>query len=310
MPSPVTPRFSVILPTHCRPAYLWSAAESVLEQTFDDLELWIVDDGSGAETVEVCAGLKADRRVRVTRNDTALGAAAARNRGACRAGGEYLAFIDDDCVWHPARLETVDRAIREIRPRPGYVCTQTVVIHRGPPRTYERAPVLLPGDAPWHVGTHMITVDREVFLKEGGFDERLPRGHDWDLAVRLVKATRWHLVPVPLAWTDRPEGLSDDPAKMERGSRVLAAKYGRRSPLPRRLTADFHTAFAHKLLHAGHWREGVRHYGLAVNLAPGRARSWLYLAAALAGPAVYGLAVRITRRILRRPLHDRAAGKR
>lgn len=304
----MSPRFSVVLPTRDRSDRLRFAVESVLEQSYPDFDLWIVDDASGPETVATCRALAADPRVHVLRNEPAAGAAAARNRGARNAGGEYLAFIDDDCIWHPDRLLKVDRALREAGSPPGYVCTQTVVIHRGPPPTYDRGPALTGGQAPWRVGTPMITVARAVFHKVGGFDERLPRIHDWDLAVRLVEATSWHVLAEPLAWTDGLEGLSDDPAKMDRASRALAAKHGLRSPLSRARAADFHTAFAYKLLAADHWRESVRHYALAVRLAPTRLRNWLYLAAALPGPAAFRAAARFSRRILGRPLDARSGG--
>lgn len=148
----------------------------------------------------------------------------------------------------------------------------------------------------------MMTVARAAFTNVGGFDERLPRGHDWDLAARLVETTHWHVLGEPLTWTDRPEGLSDSPEKLERASRVLARKHGRSSPLSRPLAVEFHTGFAHKLLTMGHWLEGLRHYTIAVALAPTRLRNWLYLAAAVPGPWAHRWAARLSRRILGRPL--------
>lgn len=295
------PRFSVVLPTRDRPDRLRSAVESIMVQSFQDFDVWIVDDGSGSATVAACREWATTQRIYVLRNESTTGAAAARNRGARSASGEYLAFIDDDCVWHPDRLRQVDCALRESEPSPGYVCTQTVVIHSGPPVAYEREPATSGARAVWQVGTHMMTVARRVFLEVGGFDERLPRIHDWDLAVRVVEATSWRLILEPLAWTDRPEGLSDDPAKMERASQILADKHGPRSPVSRTRAADFHTAFAHKLLAADHWREGVRHYALAVRLTPARLRGWLYLAAALPGPAAQRAAVHLARLVLGEP---------
>jgi glycosyltransferase involved in cell wall biosynthesis len=295
-------RFSVVLPTLNRPTRLKSAVESILEQSFSQFELWIVDDGSTSETATVCEALTADQRVRILRNPSPLGAAAARNRGARNAEGEFLCFIDDDCVWHPERLERIDGALRESHPEPGYVCTQTVVIHGGPPVTFELAPVLTGGEAPWRVGTHMMTVSRDDFARVGGFDERLPRGHDWDLALRLVEVTRWRLIEEPLAWADHPRGLSHDPEKMERASRILAKKHGLNSPVSAQLAAEFHTAFGNKLLAAEHGIEGLRHFGIAVALAPARLRNWLYLGAALLGPAAYRVLARLAQKVAGGPL--------
>lgn len=290
------PRFSVVLPTVDRPARAEAAAESVLGQTLRDLELWIVDDGSDPATRDVCSRLAADRRVRVLRDGTNTGGAAARNRGLARARGEYVAFIDDDCVWHPQRLERVDGELRRRSPAPDYLCTQTVLIRPGPPPSYDVDPILPAGEAPWRVGTPMIVARRELLAELGGFDERLPRSHDWDLAVRLVDAGSWRLLPEPLVWADDVPGLTADPAGLCQASRVLARKYGKGSPISPELAFRFHRAFSHKLLVRGHWREGVRHALIAVGLGPGHVRAWAGLLATLPGLAFYrwltGLAAR------------------
>src|SRR5690606_27968093 len=106
---------------------------SVLEQTFPNFDVWIVDDGSDARTSVLCDELSGDSRVHVLRNERPSGAAAARNRGIWASAGEYLAFIDDDCTWHPERLERIDAHLRGRREPSGYIATQTVVMTGGPP---------------------------------------------------------------------------------------------------------------------------------------------------------------------------------
>lgn len=281
------PRFSVVLPTVDRPDRLQAAAESVLEQTLTDLELWIVDDGADPATRDVCARLETDPRVHCLRNGTNTGGAAARNRGLARARAEYVAFIDDDCVWHPERLERVDRELLRCSPPPDYVCTKTVLIRPGPRPTYTVDPILAEGEAPWRVGTPMIVARRQLLAELGGFDERLPRGHDWDLAVRLVDAGSWVLLPETLVWADDVPGLTADRAALRRASRVLARKYGRRTPIARDLTFRFHRSLSHKLLVRGHWREGIRHALIAVRLGPKHGRAWAGLLAALPGLPFY-----------------------
>jgi glycosyltransferase involved in cell wall biosynthesis len=101
----MTPRVSVVLPTHDRASLLEAAAAAVLTQTFDDLELLVVDDGSSDRTPEVVAALAAtDGRVRSIRLPDAGGAPAARNAGLAAARGELVAYCDDDDVWLPAKL--------------------------------------------------------------------------------------------------------------------------------------------------------------------------------------------------------------
>src|SRR5690606_32319329 len=71
-------RFSVVVPTNDRPEWLAAAIESVLEQTFPNFDVWIVDDGSDARTSVLCDELSGDSRVHVLRNERPSGAAAAR----------------------------------------------------------------------------------------------------------------------------------------------------------------------------------------------------------------------------------------
>ena len=87
---------SVIMPVYNTPEeYLTSAVKSVLLQTYDTIELLIVDDGSGKECAAVCDSLRADDRVKVLhiRNS---GVSAARNEGLDEAKGEFITFIDSD----------------------------------------------------------------------------------------------------------------------------------------------------------------------------------------------------------------------
>jgi len=93
------PVVSVIMPAYNAEAYLGRAAESVLSQTFTDLELLIVDDGSSDRTVEVARRLAdRDRRVRVLQQSNA-GPGPARNTGFGAAAGRLLAFLDSDDEW-------------------------------------------------------------------------------------------------------------------------------------------------------------------------------------------------------------------
>ena len=100
------PFVSVVIPTHNRASFLEEAASSVLEQTFDDLELIIVDDASTDGTANILDRLAdQDRRVRIIRRETSSGGPAVpRNEGIGMATGEMISFLDDDDRWHPERV--------------------------------------------------------------------------------------------------------------------------------------------------------------------------------------------------------------
>ena len=95
---------SVVLPTYNRGPLIMRAVKSVLEQTYSDIELLIVDDGSTDCTRAVISAIQ-DPRVKYLYQETNRGACAVRNIGIRAAKGEYIAFQDSDDVWHPDKLE-------------------------------------------------------------------------------------------------------------------------------------------------------------------------------------------------------------
>lgn len=96
------PRVSVIIPTYNRADYVCEAIDSVLAQTFQDIEVIIVDDGSTDRTQEVLEAY--EDRIRVYRQDNA-GVSAARNKGIELAYGDWIAFLDSDDRWLPEKLQ-------------------------------------------------------------------------------------------------------------------------------------------------------------------------------------------------------------
>jgi glycosyltransferase involved in cell wall biosynthesis len=97
------PKLTAIIPTYNRAETLSRAVDSVLDQTFEDIEVLVVDDGSTDETQELL-GSYSDQRVRVVTHETNRGANVARNTGIENARGEYVAFLDSDDEWRPAKV--------------------------------------------------------------------------------------------------------------------------------------------------------------------------------------------------------------
>jgi len=94
----------VVLSTYNDARFLAQSVQSILDQSFRDFELVVVDDGSADDTAEVLAGFR-DPRLRVLRNDRNLGLAVSLNRGIAMARGKYIARQDADTVSAPNRLE-------------------------------------------------------------------------------------------------------------------------------------------------------------------------------------------------------------
>lgn len=107
------PKISVIVPVYKAEAYLADCIDSILSQTFSDLEVILVDDGSPDNCYAVCQDYaRKDSRVRVLRQEN-RGQAAARNHAMTLAAGEWICFVDSDDLIHPQMLELLYEAAVE-----------------------------------------------------------------------------------------------------------------------------------------------------------------------------------------------------
>ena len=180
------PLISVIIPTYNRADRLKRAIESVLNQTEDDLELIIVDDGSTDRTAETVKALD-DPRIRYAYQENA-GACAARNRGVSLARGAYIAFQDSDDCWRPNKLRRQLHWMEEtgadvVYGRLGRVCPDgTVALYPA-----ETPPGFLgPADAAFGIGTQTLFVRRAVFSSQL-FDPDMPRFQEMEWLCRVRK---------------------------------------------------------------------------------------------------------------------------
>lgn len=95
---------SIIMPSYNTGLYIADSIQSVIEQTYQNWELIIVDDCSVDNTDEVVAEFQ-DQRIHYLKNDTNSGAAVSRNRALREAKGKWIAFLDSDDLWYPTKLE-------------------------------------------------------------------------------------------------------------------------------------------------------------------------------------------------------------
>lgn len=185
----------MIIPTRDRWDLLERTLSTVLYQSEVLLEVLIVDDGLGRETVEGAARLD-DPRIRVLRQAERVGLSRARNIGAASARGEWIAFLDDDDLWAPTKLSTQLATAR--REGADFVHTASVSVDGTTlgmlgvePALAPEAilPALLRSNC-LPAGSSNIVV-RRAFLEEvGGWDEELSHITDWDLWIRMAAAGR------------------------------------------------------------------------------------------------------------------------
>src|SRR5215470_7379907 len=107
----MNPKVSVVIPTYNRAAKVQKGIRSALAQTFSDLEVIVVDDGSADDTGKVLAEAFGDR-IRYCYQSN-QGASAARNKGITEARGEWIAFLDSDDEWEHDKLEWQFQALQQ-----------------------------------------------------------------------------------------------------------------------------------------------------------------------------------------------------
>ena len=238
------PLVSAIITTHDRPTYLRKAAKSVADQTYDNLELVVVDDCSDEPAQKTLADVDLDGLVghRIVRHETNKGANAARNTGIDTASGVYLAFLDDDDRWLPEKIETQVAALEQSRAGVAYTAIRGihddgVEVHTPEKVHGDITKALLCRNV---VGTMSVIMVRSALTEEVHFDETFPSWADLEWYIRLSRRTAFARIPEPLVeyeFTSHGR-LSDDFSKTKASynqfvSRFdpIAAEYG---PLFRR----------------------------------------------------------------------------
>lgn len=193
---------SVVIPVFNQARFVADAVTSALNQTLSPLEVIVVDDGSTDETAAVLQQFAADPRVKLIRQEN-RGVSAARNAGAAVACGKYLAFLDADDIWLPAKLER-QRERFTLDPKLTLVhCGMAVIDGAKHPLREQMdgkegsiAPELLFFEGPVILGGGSgLMVPAAVFHELGGFDERMSTSADWDLFYRLANRGPVGFVP-------------------------------------------------------------------------------------------------------------------
>ncbi|HEX6207477.1 MAG TPA: glycosyltransferase family A protein [Actinomycetota bacterium] len=182
----------MVVPTRNRSRLLAITLQSILWQRNVELEVIVVEDASTDDTAEMVVGM-GDPRITLLRRESPQGPSTARNAGASRASGEWLAFCDDDDLWAPDKLaRQVDAATSAGRAW-AYVGSVNVgsgfeVIAGRPPPAPEEAVEALRGYNAVPGGGSNVIVRSAIFKEIGGFDDRFPPCEDWELWIRLARA--------------------------------------------------------------------------------------------------------------------------
>lgn len=193
------PVITVVIPAYNAERTLEETVRSVQAQTFSDIEIIIINDGSTDQTRNLIENLT-DPRIKVFSYENS-GVAVARNRGVTHAAGEFIAFIDADDLWMPDKLELQLSALKQ-HPEAGVAYSWNYFY-------YEQTGAQIPGHVANFEGDVYAFLLQENFLANGsnplirrqaidqigGFDPTFPHCADWDFYLRL--AAQWQFVRVP-----------------------------------------------------------------------------------------------------------------
>ena len=205
------PRVSVLIPSYQHAAYIRGAVESVLQQTFSDLELIVVDDASKDDSWDVLTSFD-DARLRLFRHETTQGAHRTLNEALELARGDFIAILNSDDLYMEGRLEALLAEAIKID-RPDVFIFTEIAFMDGQGHPQEDHPRALgymklveeaqgrPVEDGFLQGNLAVTTSnfffsRSLFVKVGPFQD-LRYTHDWDWVMRAS-------LEVPLDWLHRP----------------------------------------------------------------------------------------------------------
>ncbi len=288
------PVVSVIIPTYNRAHLIGRAIRSVLNQTYTDFELIVVDDASADNTEEVVKNIK-DPRIRYIQHKINKGGAATRNTGIKASKGKFIAFQDSDDEWLLEKLEKQMRFFNIVSDDVGviycgflrwdgksaaYIPSSKIIVKEG-----DISKQILYGN---FVSTQTLLIRKECLEQSGLFDEQLPRLQDWDLIIRLSKICHFHLIDEPLVMVYvMPDSISNNNDAWVKANEIILEKHYeilKQSPL---IFSQFlyyigHLNCLHQSMHRGRL-----FFSRSLHIRPWYTKAWIAMFLSLFGQSFY-----------------------
>jgi glycosyltransferase involved in cell wall biosynthesis len=292
---------SVVIPNYNCSGFLPAALDSVFAQTYPDIEVLVVDDGSTDDSL--CVLDRYAGRIRVLRQPN-QGVSAARNHGIRESRGELVAFLDADDLWHPEKLAKqvplfANRSVGLVYCAVEYIDEAGRSLgtnHTGRRGRVLRSIALLQGTVVLAGGSTAV-VRRECFDRAGGFDVELSTAADWDMWRRVACHYEIDVVREPLMkYRLRPSSMHRNVAAFEHDmlhgfARMFADPAAREvHDLRRRAYSTLFLMLSGSHLHAGNWTRSLRYAARSV-------ATWPPAAAYIAGLPLRHFRRRVLRRL-------------
>ena len=210
------PTVSIVIPTYNRADLIARSIQSVLNQSYPDFEVIVVDDGSTDGTKEVVENFN-DKRIKYIRLNNNRGAGAARNVGIRSSMGKFIAFQDSDDMWLPEKLKKHLSIFAKELPNVGIVYSDMLRIFKDGTAKTNLSPSIVSGRLidpktqfyqVLNLGIQSTVIKKECFERVGYFNEKFPCYEDLELFIRLSKRYEFYHIKEPLVKYYETEGLS------------------------------------------------------------------------------------------------------
>lgn len=300
----VSPTISVIIPTYNRAHLLGRAIQSVLEQTYRDFEIIVVDDGSTDNTEEVVKSFN-DERIRYIRRERNKGGAAARNTGIKAARGEYIAFQDSDDEWSPQKLEKQMAVFKRAPLNVGVVYTGFWRIE-GNKKVYIPHVMIRQKQGNIHnsllegcfVAASTAIVRKDCFTKVGAFDERLPCFQDWELWLRISKYYHFKCINEPLVLSyQSQDSISANKNAVKNALKLVLERHSADIKKNKKTEAKAYFSIGSHLYWVREFAEARKYFLKAARLHPLNIKFFLAAFISLFGQSVFTKAAELYRRV-------------
>ena len=308
------PKISVIIPAYNVERYIKEAIQSVLQQSFQDLEVIAVNDGSTDDTLNILESLaKYDHRLSIISQPNSGKPSVARNAGLAKATGEFVCFLDGDDVWLPGGLHARWQ-VTESHAEAQWIAADFAYLHENGSHSehgffesnnvtrrllrqaYETGRAMrlsrpvaefIQANLTW---TCTVLVKKDLLLRVGGFDVNLKRAEDTNLWLRLARETDFFYVPKVVAiYRQHSASLThtEEPPALWRikSTRMLEKDPGfqRHHQLLRRKLANLYNQDAYYHRARGEKRLALKAAVNAVTYRPSEVAFWKGLLGAVLG---------------------------
>jgi glycosyltransferase involved in cell wall biosynthesis len=303
------PVVSVIIPTYNREQTISRAIESILNQTYQDFEIIIVDDGSTDNTKKLIHSFK-DSRIQYIQHEHNKGPAAARNTGIKSSKGRYVAFQDSDDESLPYRLEKEVEVLNcnskieivygdMIRVfQDGYECAMNTPDMRSKHVKAHHAFISLKAE---RVGIGTCVIRRSCFEEIGYFDTNLHRFEELDFFIRASESYHLHKIDTPVIKYHEVHRDEDKTLNLALSARkYLLGKYYKDISTDRTCLAIHYFGIGNDLCYLRNIREGRQYIWRSIQLSPLKIKYLIALLMSFAGPNTYHTVVKQKNKILLR----------